>query len=470
MNEIEKQRLYADDRKYVWHPFTQMKDYEKQDHVLIEKAEGLFLIDADGRRYYDTISSWWVNVHGHSHPRIQQALQQQMQKIDHVMFSGFSHPPAIELSRRLVELTPAGLEKVFYSDNGSTAVEVALKMSFQYWQQVGKPSKTKFVYIENSYHGDTIGAVSVGGVNAYHAMFRPLMFSAYAVPSPNVFAWLRNSNSNADSLASDTTYADAQAHCVSHCIDAVRHRLESSADEIAAVIVEPMIQAAGGMNIYPALYLQELRKLCTQFHVHLIADEVAVGFGRTGKMFACEHANISPDLMCLSKGITGGVLPLAATLCTQEIYDAFYDDYETQKTFTHGHSYTANPLATAVALESLLLFEEQSLLNHVADMSAHLSLEIQRFSPFEQVADIRSLGMVAAFDLWKNPASKIPFAVNERIGYRIYLEGLNQGLLLRPLGNTIYYWLPLVTRLEELRDIVMRTERTLHRVLSSLDH
>lgn len=315
MNEYEKRSLYDKDRQYVWHPFTQMKDYAEQDHVLIERAEGLYLYDADGNRYYDTVSSWWVNLHGHSHPRIKQAIARQLNTMDHVMFSGFTHKAGIELAEKLVQLTPPGLDKVFYSDNGSTAVEIALKMSFQYWQQAGRTTKTRFAFVENSYHGDTIGAVSVGGVDDYHSVFRPLLFSAHAVSSPNVSAW-----------------PGGQAECLSHCVAAVRQQLESSAGEIAALIVEPMIQAAGGMIMYPAAYLSELRELCTQFGVHLIADEVAVGFGRTGRMFGCDHAGVAPDFMCLSKGLTAGVMPMAATLCTKAVYDAFYDDYAALKT------------------------------------------------------------------------------------------------------------------------------------------
>jgi adenosylmethionine-8-amino-7-oxononanoate aminotransferase len=451
MDNQKQQELLRKDRQYVWHPFTQMKDYADRDHVLIERAEGIFLYDAAGRRYYDTISSWWVNVHGHGHPRIHQTIADQVNRIDHVMFSGFTHQPAIELAEKLVELSPNGLDKVFYSDNGSTAVEVALKMSFQFWQQTGKSTKTKFVYVEGSYHGDTIGAVSVGGVDQYHSVFRPLLFSAYAVPSPNVYAWLGDRE-------------QAEAACVAHCIAAVRQRFESSAHEIAALIIEPMIQAAGGMNIYPAAYLRELRVLCTQFNVHLIADEVAVGFGRTGTMFACEHAAITPDLMCVSKGITGGVLPLAATLCTTSIYDAFYDDYETLKTFTHGHSYTANPIATAVALTSLAIFRDEHTLDHVATMSRLLRKEIQRFASFPYVTNIRQLGMVAAFDLVKNRDTNEHFSFQERIGFQVYQEGLLEGLLLRPLGKTIYFWLPLVTSENELLDILVRTERVLSRI------
>jgi adenosylmethionine-8-amino-7-oxononanoate aminotransferase len=449
MDEQQKQYWLKTDRRYVWHPFTQMKDYAEMDPILIDKAEGVYLYDADGKRYYDTNSSWWVNVHGHSHPRLKAAIARQLEQSDHVMFAGLTHRPGIELAEKLVGITPPGLNRVFYSDNGSTAVEVALKMSFQYWQQTGRPTKTRFAFVENSYHGDTIGAVSVGGVDLYHSVFRPLLFSAHAVPSPNVHAW---------------PGPGGQDECVSHAVEAVRRLFESSADEIAALIVEPMIQAAGGMIMYPAQYISELRELCTQFHVHLIADEVAVGFGRTGRMFGCDHAGVSPDFMCLSKGLTGGIMPLAVTMTTDTVYEAFYDDYDKLKTFTHGHSFTGNPLAAAVALESLRIFEEESVLSHVADVSLHLSERLRLFERFEHVANLRSQGMVAAFDLYKDKAAGLRYDFSERIGFKVYLEGLKEGLFLRPLGDTIYYWLPLCTTKDQVDDIIDRTMRVLERM------
>ncbi|MCD1258720.1 adenosylmethionine--8-amino-7-oxononanoate transaminase [Paenibacillus athensensis] len=451
MNDLEARALLDKDRQYVWHPFTQMKDYAERDHVLVDKAEGVFLYDAAGNRYYDTVSSWWVNLHGHGHPRLRQAVARQMERVDHVMFSGFTHQPGIELAEKLVQLTPAGLDKVFYSDNGSTAVEVALKLSFQYWHQSGAPAKTRFAFVSGGYHGDTIGAVSVGGVDEYHSLFRPLMFAAHAVPSPDVRAFTGFG-------------ADAEAAMLSHCVSAVRQLFESSAHELAALIVEPMIQAAGGMVMYPAAYLQELRALCTQFGVHLIADEVAVGFGRTGRMFGCEHAGIAPDFMCLSKGLTAGMLPLSATLCTKAVYDAFYDDYATQKMFTHGHSFTGNPIAAAVALESLAIFEDERVMDRVAAASGHLRDTVQRLAAYDGVAHIRSLGMVAAFDLLRSRKDGLRFDPAERIGFRAYKEGLREGLVLRPLGDTLYFWLPLITTPEQIDDIVDRTERVLQRL------
>ncbi len=451
MHEQTKRELLQNDRRYVWHPFTQMKDYAEQDHILVEKAEGVFLYDADGNRYYDTVSSWWVNTHGHGHPRIKKAIAEQMEQMDHVMFSGLTHRPGIELAEKLAEVTPPGLNKVFYSDNGSTAVEVALKMSFQYWQHMGKKEKTKFVFLDNSYHGDTIGAVSVGGVELFHSAFKPLLFSAYKVPSPNVHEWPDDSEAGRE-------------ECVAHALAAVERLFASSAYEIAGLIVEPMIQAAGGMIMIPASYLKGLRELCSSYHVHLIADEVAVGFGRTGLLFGCNHAQITPDLMCLSKALTAGVMPLAATLCTDAIYMAFYDDYETLKTFFHGHSFTGNPLAAAVALENLRIFEEERVMDHVREASAFLKERVNLFRDFNHVANVRSLGMVAAFDLYADKRSKQKFAFSERVGFRVYHEGLKEGLILRPLGDTLYYWLPLCTTKEQIADIVDRTANVLQRM------
>ncbi|CAH0118873.1 Adenosylmethionine-8-amino-7-oxononanoate aminotransferase [Paenibacillus sp. CECT 9249] len=448
-----KEELLRKDRQYVWHPFTQMKDYETQDHVLIERAEGMFLYDADGKAYYDTVSSWWSNVHGHGHPRIKEAIARQLEQTDHVMFSGLTHRPGIELAEKLVEIAPQGLHKVFYSDNGSTAVEVALKMSFQYWQQIGRKTKTRFVFMDNSYHGDTIGAVSVGGVELYHALFKPMLFRAYRVPSPDARA-----------LGRERT-PEREAALAADALEAVRALLAERAEEIAGIIVEPMIQAAGGMVMYPAAYLAGLRELCAQYDVHLIADEVATGFGRTGTMFACEHAGISPDILCVSKGLTAGVMPLAATLCRDGIYEAFYDDYATQKTFFHGHSFTGNPVAASVALASLRVFEEERVLERAREASAALAEELRSIAVQPHVANVRQLGHIAAFDLYRDAASRTPFPPERRIGYQAYLAGLEHGLILRPLGDTLYYWLPLCVAKDQIRDIVARTVK----VLRSLD-
>ncbi len=451
MENIKKQQLLKDDRKYVWHPFTQMKDYATQDPVLIEKAQGIYLYDADGQRYYDTNASWWVNVHGHAHPRIRKALQEQFETMDHVMFSGLTHPKAIELAKKLVHITPQGLDKVFYSDNGSTAVEVAVKMSFQYWQHKGEQGKKKFIYLDHSYHGDTLGAVSVGGVEIYHATFKPLMFEAYNVPSPHSLLW------------ENGTY-ESQRACLDACIEALRSRLEQSSHEIAALIVEPMVQAAGGMLMIDPAYYSAARELCNQYNVHLIADEVATGFGRTGTLFACEHSAVTPDFMCLSKGLTAGIMPLSVTLTTNLVYEAFYDDYETMKTFFHGHSFTANPLACTAALESLKLFEEEGVLQHVQGIASLLKEQLERFRPSNHIANIRSLGMIGAFNLYQDASKRQTYSFHERMGYKVYQEGLKEGLMLRPLGDTLYYWLPLCTTQTQLLDIIHRTENVLRRL------
>ncbi|WP_232277687.1 aminotransferase family protein [Paenibacillus sp. 481] len=514
MDQVRQQELLVKDRQYVWHPFTQMKDYEQRDHVLIERAEGIFLYDANGNRYYDTVSSWWCNVHGHGNPRIKAAIAEQLNAFDHIMFSGLTHAPGIELAEKLVHITPAGLTKVFYSDNGSTAVEVALKMSFQYWQQTGRPTKTKFVFLDGSYHGDTLGAVSVGGIGLYHALFKPLLFQGHRVSAPDlrranrkgdeggegrdssagVRAWPegdegRDSSARAltwpegdegrDSSARALTWPEGgegeassarvralfEREVAEAALAEVRALFEREAESIAGIVVEPMLQGAGGMIMTPAAYLVGLRELCTQYDVHLIADEVATGFGRTGTMFACEHAGISPDIMCLSKGLTAGVMPLAATLCRESIYAAFYDDYATQKTFFHGHSFTGNPVACAVALASLRLFEEERTLEQAQATIHALREAVRGIAELPHVADARQLGLVAAFDLYEDVEQRRPFPPERRIGAAIYEAGFAEGLILRPLGDTIYYWLPLCATPDDVRDIAARTTRVLSRLL-----
>jgi adenosylmethionine---8-amino-7-oxononanoate aminotransferase len=434
MDSLQTKSLLEKDRKYVWHPFTQMKDYAEKDHLLIERAEGICLYDSEGNSYYDTVSSWWVNIHGHGHPRIKAAVSRQLECLDHVIFSGVTHEAGILLAEALVEITPEPLTRVFYSDNGSTAVEVALKMSFQYWNHMGQSQKTRFAYLQHSYHGDTLGAVSVGGVDLFHSTFRPLLFPAQLVPSP--------ADGEEESLAS------------------IKSLFEQKSGEISAIIVEPILQAAGGMKIHSAAWLRTLRALCNAYSVHLIFDEVATGFGRTGRMFACEHADVSPDLICLSKGLTAGVVPLSATLATEEIYMAFYDDYATFKTFFHGHSFTGNPVACAVALESLAIFRDERRLERAEPVMERIQLHLQSLSSIPCVANQRGIGFVAAWDL-VDPNTKKPFPVERRAGRDVYETGLANGLILRPLGNTLYWWLPLVTSVEEIDIIAERTKQIL---------
>lgn len=426
------------DLRYNWHPYTQMKDCETDPPILIDKAKGIKLYDAKGNFYYDTISSWWCNIHGHNHPRIKKAIKEQLDVLDHVLFAGFTHKSAILLAQKLIAIAPQGLTKIFFSDNGSTSVETALKMSFQYWQNVGEKKKIKFVSLDYSYHGDTIGAMSVGGVDLFNKVWTPLFFKSFKVSSPYCYrcpAGKQNSS------------------CQIDCIKPLEILLKKKNSEIAAVILEPLVMAAGGMITYPKEYLQKTADFTKRYNVHLILDEVATGFGRTGRMFACEYANLKPDFMCLSKGLTSGTLPLAVTLTTEKIYRAFYAEYSRRKTFYHGHTYTANPISCAAALESLKIFEDEKTLERVGWLSRLFHDSLERFKALSLVGDIRKIGMIGVLELVKNRKSKQPFEFEERIGYKIYKEGLRRHLILRPLGNIIYLFLPFCVKENEINYI-----------------
>lgn len=430
------------DLKYNWHPYTQMKDCQKYPPLLIEKAKGIKLYDNKGNIYYDTISSWWCNIHGHNHPKIRQAINNQLKKLDHTLFAGFTHKPAIELAQELVAITPKNLNKVFYSDNGSTAVEVALKMSFQYWQNTGNKKKTNFLSLDHAYHGDTIGAMSIGGVDLFNKVFSPLFFKSFKAPTPYCYR---------------CPLGEDKKSCDIECIEFLEKILKKNSSQIAALILEPLVMAAGGMIMYPVRYLKKAASLAKKYNVHLIVDEVATGFGRTAKMFACEYAQVTPDFICLSKGITSGTLPLAVTLTTDKIYKAFYDDYQKRKTFYHGHTYTANPISCSAAIASLKIFKEEKSLEKAKRISEALSKGLERFKELEPVGDIRSLGVIAALELVKNKKTKQAFSLGERIGQKIYKEGLKQGLILRPLGGVTYLFLPLSVREEQVNTILNRT-------------
>ncbi|MFZ5764365.1 MAG: adenosylmethionine--8-amino-7-oxononanoate transaminase [Thermodesulfobacteriota bacterium] len=438
--------LQERDRACLWHPYTQMHDYADRDLLLIDRAAGLFLYDDRGRPYYDTISSWWCILHGHNHPTISGRIRRQLEKLDHVLLAGTSHEPAIELAEELIRLTPADLTRVFYSDNGSTACEVALKMSLQYWRHCGRPERNRFVALERGYHGDTIGTMSLGGVPDFHQEFAAILFDSFTIPSPFCYR---------------CPMAEEAASCRLPCLDPLEELLEKRGQSIAAMIIEPLIQAAGGMRIYPARYLNRVRELTARHGVHLILDEVATGFGRTGRMFALEHAGIVPDFLCLSKGLTGGTLPMAATLATEAIYSAFYGPYAANRTFFHGHTFTGNPLAAAAALGSLQVFAEERPLEQTAATIPHLHEKMARFHELPWVGDVRSLGMISAIELVRDKKSKEPFTFAERIGWPIYLKGLEEGLILRPLGNIIYLWLPLCVTCADIDDITARMWRVL---------
>jgi len=431
------------DLKYNWHPYTQMKDCRKTPPILIERARGIKLYDRDGKFYYDTISSWWCNVHGHNHPKIKKAIRNQLESLDHVMFAGFTHKPVILFAEKLIKIAPKNLTRAFFSDNGSTAVEVALKMSFQYWQNIGRKGKNRFVSLDYGYHGDTIGAMSVSGVDLFNERFTPLFFKSFRVPSPYCYR---------------CPMGKERATCQIDCIKPLEKLLKRKSETISAIILEPMVLGAGGIIIYPKGYLEKAGKLAKRFAVHLILDEVATGFGRTGKMFAVEYAgNIAPDFLCLSKGLTGGYLPLAATLTTDRIYRAFYADYGKKKTFFHGHTYTANPISCSAALASLEIFEKEKTLKKAAKTIALFHQGMEKFRGLERVGDVRYLGLIGAIELVKDKRTKQSFSFKERIGLKVYKKGLERNLILRPLGNIIYLFLPLCIKRNELEDILGRT-------------
>ncbi len=436
-----KDELIRKDLKYVWHPYTQMKDCESLPPVPVARAEGVRLYDYDGNFYYDTVSSWWCNVHGHNHPAIKSAIKEQLDSLEHVLFAGFTHRPAVELAERLVAITPPGLAKVFYSDNGSTAVEAAMKMSFQYWQNTGKEGKTRFLSLDMAYHGDTVGTMSISGVGLFNERYRPLFFDSFKAPTPYCYR---------------CPCGREKGKCALECLSRAEEILKENADTIAAVVIEPLLMGAGGMIVYPVEYLKGIWELSRKYGVHLIADEVATGFGRTGKMFACEHAGIEPDLMCLSKGITSGYLPMGATLATEEIFRAFYDDYDKLKTFYHGHTFTANPISCAAARASIDLFEEEKTLEKVPEINGKLVSFLEEMAELPIVGDIRSIGAVGAMELVKDRKTKEPFGMKERVGDEVYRRGLEKSLLLRPLGNVIYFFLPLCIKGDEMDDVFRR--------------
>ena len=418
------------DRQYLWHPFTQMQEWEQEDPVIIERGKGPYLIDTQGRTYLDGTSSIWVNLHGHRHPALDRALDQQRKKIAHSTLLGLSNPPAIRLARELIAVAPKGLSRVFYSDNGSTAVEVALKMAVQYWQQRRPEAgpKNRFLHLNLAYHGDTVGAVSVGNIELFHARFRPLLFPTRAADPPYCYR---------------CPLALTYPACRLACLDPIERILEQHGRELAGFIIEPLIQAAAGMITQPAGYLKRVRELCTQYEVLLIADEVATGFGRTGTMFACDREGVTPDIMTLSKGLTGGYLPLAATLTTEEIYRAFLGKYEEFKTFFHGHSYTGNPLGCAVALANLEVFRNERTL---ATLQPKIRLLTQLLKPLlrlPHVGEIRQQGFMVGIELVRDRVTREAYPLEARIGHRVAQEARKRGLLIRPLGHILVLMPPL---------------------------
>jgi adenosylmethionine---8-amino-7-oxononanoate aminotransferase len=410
--------LADDDRRFLWHPFTQQRGWEREEPLIVQRAEGTDLIDTEGRRYIDGVSSLWCNVHGHRHPRIDEAVKAQLETVAHSTMLGLSHPPAIRLARRLVELAPPGLTRVFYSDSGSTATEIALKMAFQYWQQRGGEHRrrTRFISLRDAYHGDTIGSVSVGGIDLFHATYRPLLF---------------------DTLK-------AEPGDPSH----MELLFDEHEGEIAAVIMEPLVQGAAGMIVHPEGYLREVRELCDRHDVLLVCDEVAVGFGRTGRMFACEHEGVTPDLLCVAKGITGGYLPLAATLANERIYEGFLGEHEDFRTFFHGHTYTGNPLACAAALATLDVFEEERTLERLQPKIELLGRLLEPVAELPMVSDVRRRGFMVGIELAGYP-------LDARMGHRVTLEARRRGAIVRPLGDVVVLMPPLAISEQDLERLVV---------------
>lgn len=441
MKKSWRSQLEEDDHRYLWHPFTQMQEWEKETPLIIQKGKGVYLWDLLNKKYLDGTSSIWVNLHGHRQNQIDRAIIAQLKKISHSTLLGLSNVPAIQLARKLVKIAPKGLTKVFYSDNGSTAVEVALKMAFQYWQYKGPQDKkkTKFVSLVSAYHGDTLGAVGVGGIDLFQKLYRPLLFPSYRPHSPYCYR-----------CHLGLTFPSCQIAC----IEEVENILRDHQNEIAALVVEPMLQAAGGMLVFPPGYLRRLREACTRYRVLMICDEVATGFGRTGRMFACNHEEVTPDLMAVAKGLTGGYLPLGATLTTQEVYNAFLGKYEEFKTFFHGHSYTGNQLGCATALASLKQFEQKKILKKLPAKIRYLTKLLEPFKTMRHVGDVRQMGMIVGIELVQEKEAKKSYPIEERWGMKVALEARERGMLLRPLGNVLVLMPPLSVTKKELKRMV----------------
>jgi adenosylmethionine-8-amino-7-oxononanoate aminotransferase len=449
MQDRETESDLARDFQNIWHPCTQQKDFETIKPLMVERADGIYLFDRQGKRYLDAISSWWVNLLGHNHPRLNAALNSQLGKMAHVMFAGITHQPAIDLASSLIKASSENLSKVFFSDNGSTSIEVALKMSLQYWQQTGKENKTRFIYLKGGYHGETLGALSVCGLDIFRNKFEKVLSENLEVEGPDCFR---------------CPYGLNRDSCSAECFEVMEKALDEK--DIAGVIVEPLVQGAAGMKIYPPIYLKKLQSACDSHSVHLIFDEIAVAFGRTGSLFVSGQHDIRPTFLCLSKGITSGYLPLAVTLTTEEIYSVFYDDYPNWKMFIHSHSYSANPLACSVANETLAIVcqnDFMALLTPKIKLMKELGQQIAKDSKW--CGEFRQQGMIAALELVKNKDGKQPFPIENRVGYKVYLEALKRGVFLRPLGDVIYFIPPLVINEDEITTMMNTAQECMAVVL-----
>ena len=441
--------LISVDKKFIWHPFTQMKDWQKEEPLVIEEARGCYLKDTKGNWYLDGVSSLWVNVHGHRKEEVDEAVKRQLNKVAHSTLLGLANKPSIELSKRLIEIAPNGLTKVFYSDDGSTAVEVALKMAYQYWQLKRKPIKNKFIHLDYSYHGDTVGGVSVGGIDLFHKTYRGLISDTIKVDVPFCYRCPKQK---------------IYPSCKLACLESLKNVLMKKSSSVAAFIIEPLVQAAGGMIVWPKGILKEIRRLCTKYNVLLIADEVATGFGRTGKMFACSHEGVAPDILCLAKGITAGYLPLAATLTTQNIYNAFLGEYKQQKTFFHGHTFTGNPLGCAAAIANLDIFKKEATLKNLIPKIRFLDNKLKRFHNLKHVGNVRQKGFMVGIELVRNKKNKKPYDFSKKIGTKVCKSIRKYGIILRPLGDVVVLMPPLAISKEGLKNLVDITYKVIREV------
>lgn len=445
---VDSKLLSEWDKKFIWHPFTQMSEWVQSENLIIESGKGNYLKDTNGKKYLDGVSSLWCNVHGHRVPELDRAVRRQLSQIGHSTFLGLSNVPAIQLAKKLIEIAPKELSRVFYSDSGSEAVEIALKMAYQFWQHKGEKKKKKFVHLTNAYHGDTIGSVSVGGIELFHDLYRPLLFETYSAEAPYHYR---------------DNFEGSEEEYARFCADRIEEILKKNPDEICGLIMEPLMQGAAGMINQPKGYISRVRELTKQYNTLLIFDEVATGFGRTGRMFASEHENISPDILCVAKGLSGGYLPISATLASEGIYEAFLGRYEDLKTFFHGHTYTANPLACAVSIANLDFFDEHQVLKKLAPKIDFLRRKLNSFYELEHVGDVRQVGFMVGIELVSDRATKRLYQLKEKIGIKVTEEARKRGVIIRPLGNVIVLMPPLsfeIKELKQLTDVVYQSIKT----------
>jgi len=453
MNKKDLERtleLESIDKKHIWHPFTQMKEWMANNQIVIEKGKGNYIIDTNGNSYLDGISSLWVTVHGHNHPHINKAIKNQLNKISHSTFLGLSNVPAIKLAEKLIKLVPQNLTRIFYSDNGSTSVEIGLKIAYQYWQQHPNSkyhTKKKFISFSTAYHGDTIGSVSVGGIDLYHKIYKPLLFDVIQAPYPNPLKQKLN-----------------KEECEEKCLKELEKLMGTNQKQVAGLIIEPLMQGASGMINTTSHFLQKVKELCIQYNILLIVDEVATGFGRTGAMFAVEKADIQPDILCVAKGLTGGYLPLAATITTEEIFNNFLGEHKDNYTFFHGHTYTANPLACAAAIANLELFEKNNTIEALQEKIYRLITELKEIAKLPHVIEVRQEGFMVGIELCENKKTKKYYAPEKRVGSLVCQEAIKNGVFLRPLGDTIVLIPPLSIDLKELKFLLDTCKKCIIRI------